>query len=93
MSYRTIHAYFVEECLQHNANFKMAQRCQHGIPDVVLMVLKAFLRRECGRANRPVFKGVIVERKREREKERKERKKKKKGRENEKKGEKKEKEK
>ena len=24
----------------HNTNFKMAQRFQHGIPDVVLMVLK-----------------------------------------------------
>ena len=42
MSHRTIHpkrsgtresshVYFVEECLQHNAKFKMAQRCQHGV--------------------------------------------------------------
>ena len=45
------HVYFVEECLQHNANFKVAQRCQYGIPHAVLMILKAFLRRECGRGN------------------------------------------
>ena len=46
----------VEECLHPDANFKVAQRCQHGIPYVVLMVFKAFLRRECGRGDRSVHR-------------------------------------
>ena len=45
------HVNFVEECLHHNANFKVAQGCQHGVPHVVLVIFKAFLRRECGRSN------------------------------------------
>ena len=41
----------LSECLHHNADFKVAQRCQHGIPYVVLMIFKVFLRRECARGD------------------------------------------
>ena len=45
------HGCVVEKCLQDKANCKVTQRCQHGIPYVVLIIFKAFLRRECGRGN------------------------------------------
>ena len=49
------HGSIDKECSQNNTNLKVTQSIQHGIPYVVFVVLKALLRRECGRGDGPYF--------------------------------------
>ena len=55
------HGYFVEECSKHNTNLKVSQNIQQGIPYVVLVVFKAFFRRQCGRGGGPFFFRNVID--------------------------------